>query len=246
MATLTHKDTSLRRTSGAFTLVEVVIALALMGLVISVAYGALTSIMRSKQVLDTERGAQAIADAILVRLAREVQMASAEESLLPPPNAVPAAAGGSVGTKPMSMEGLGASMPNGARADSITFLANDGGQYLPDGSGHSGIVQITYRVAEDPEGQDREPRRYYLIREEVPYILPADSAYERRMVFPITRDLVELRFRYFSRKNNRWEDEWGQLPDEDKLPAVVEFTVGILSATGKLLRISSAVPIAKE
>lgn len=230
-----------------FTLVEVVIAFALLGLVVSTAYGALTSIMRSKQILDDERGAQALADSILTRLARELQMATAEETLLPPPNVVPAASS-SNGTpqKPVSLEGFTATVPDGGRADTITFLASEAGQYLPDGSGNSGIVQITYRVAEDPEGRDREPRRYYLIREELPYVLPADSAYERRMVFPITRDLVEFRIRYFSRKFRRWEEEWGRNPEDDKLPALIEFKIDTLSSTGKLMSFTSAVPITRE
>ena len=39
-------------------------------------------------------------------------------------------------------------------------MALEGGQYLPDGGTHSGVVQITYRVDKDPEARSGEEPRY--------------------------------------------------------------------------------------
>lgn len=132
--------------------------------------------------------------------------------------------------------------PDETRLDRVTFIALEGGQYLPDGGSHSGLVQLTYRAEQDPEDRGAENEKYYLVREESPYIRPYERAYEKTMVFPVTDALVELHLRYFDAESSRWVEEW--LEDNNRgLPRMVEFSITLRSNSGKLETFTTSVPI---
>lgn len=222
--------------SSGFTLIEVIISLSIMVFVCSVMYTTLEQVMRTKGYLDEERDLGTLANTLLNRLTRELQLATSQEHLMPPR--------GNLEQKyPETVDLLGKheSMGNGLSGDSITFLANDGGQYVQDGLTHSGLVQITYRVAEDPEqgGRSSEDATYYLIRDEVPYSRDYESAYKKIMTFPITRDLLSLEFMYYD--GEKWATEWDD--QRRQLPRLVRFTLKIRSTSGKPHTFSTVVPI---
>lgn len=227
-----------RDSKSGFTLIEIVVAVSIVAIILTVAYSALGQIGRSKQALDDARDVRLIANALLNRVAREFQLASSTHSLLPPP--------GSSGTSqdsPFQMVGESRSLGDRARGDSVRFVALEGGQYLPDGGAHSGAVQISYRVDENPEEQSNDPntKTYVLVREEVPLIRPLEKAYEKAMVFPITDRLVSFSLSYYNRSDKTWSDSW-----ESSLPGLVRFSVELRSPLGKIHRFTSAVPLKSQ
>lgn len=224
--------------SSGFTLIELVIALGIFGIVMTVAYLSLTSITEAKQTLDDTRDVGQVADAVLSRMTRELQLAFAGIPIMPPPDRLNAPNSAKV-----NLIGEEDTLPNGLPGDSVTFLAMEGGQYLPDGGAHSGVVQISYRVQEDPEqsGSNREAT-YYLVRQETPYTRPFDKAYQKTMVFPITRDLVSLQFQYLDKDGQSWTGTWGK-DNKLNLPQLVRFSLQIRTPRGAIETFTTTVPL---
>lgn len=225
------------RSSSGFTIIEVILVLAILAVVLGITYSALSGIMRSKQILDDLRDSRVIANSILNRMTRELQLAASRTPLLPPEENLD-----EIRSSRINLIGEKRSMGQDRSGDSITFLALEGGQYMPDGTTHSGLVQITYRVEEDPEGDSFDDQLFYLIREEVPYIRPYEDAYEQKMVFPITKRLRNLSFRYYDINEGRWVDTWGEDP-LDQLPSMVQFYVEIASPQNRVERFVTTVPL---
>ena len=208
--------------AGGFTLIEMMMAMLILGLILSVAYGGLSGIMQTTTLIQDGRDGRAVTNAVLMRFTRELQLAIDDQAVMPPRDNVDSPYPGAprlMGTKE--------SLDNGRRGDSITFVASEAGQYVMDGPTHSGLVQITYRVAKDPEQRNSDGGPYFLIRDETPYKRPFDKAYTKTMTFPITGKLTHLEFRYFDAENNEWRDDWGE-EGHTQLPNAVQFTVCLL------------------
>lgn len=220
------------------TMIELIIAVSILGLVIGVSYRALTNIMATKKILDDERDSRMIANAVLHRMTREIALA-VPSKLLPEQESQD-----QVVFKSEFMVGTPGTVDASRRADSISFMARNAGQYVPDGKSHSGVVQITYRMEEDPEQEDEENRTYYLIRDEIPDIRPLETAYKNRMTFPITNRLLELRFRYYNAREENWTDKWSR--EQEELPALVQFEVALMSPNGKIHRFSTMVNLGRS
>jgi len=222
-----------------FTLIEIVIAFSILVIILAVSYGALSQIMRAKSALDDQRDVTLIANSLLTRLTRELQLAYFDERtfLLPPRDKLDEK------TPPNSpLIGISQSLDSNERGDSITFIAMEGGQYLPDGGTHSGLVQITYRVEPDPERAQKRDATYYLIRDETPLKPDAKLAYQKSMIFPLTSKLVSLDFAYYDQEKEQWSSEWGD-GRKRRLPSMVQFSIVLRSPRGRLERYTSAVPL---
>ena len=218
---------------------ELLLAITIMSLVLSVAYSSLRQITRGKQLLDDRRDASLVANALLVRMTRELQLLYTEANapLLPPPDDLKA-----LRPSNMSLEGIKQNIGDGARADSVTFLALEGGQYIPDGGVHHGIVQITYRVEANPANMGRRDGTYLLIRDETPYIKPPEKAYERTLSFVVTDCLVDLAFSYFDSDNEQWLEEWGA-KNARRPPRMIRLSLALQSPQGTIDTYTTAVPI---
>lgn len=208
-----------------FTFLEVVLSITILVLIMGVTYGALNQITRAKKLLDDSRDSKFIADAILSRFTRELQLAYPLGSVIPPPQKknqpYP-------GQPPLFGESKGKGQGEGLA--NVTFLALEGGQYLPDGGTHTGVVQISYRAEKDPE--DPSSKTLVLVRDEMPNTKPYDLAYKKRMTFPITKSLVELSFRYFDCKSETWSDDWGT-PPRTGFPSLIHFNFTLRSPMGR-------------
>lgn len=221
-----------------FTLIELIVALSLLAVVTTIAYGALSGILHTKQILDDSRDTRAVAHAILLRLSRELQLADPKSVLLPPKDNPKSPYPARV-----TLVGEPKEIGNNRNGDTLTFLALEGGQYMPDGGAHSGVVQITYRVEKDPDSNESgENETFYLVREETPLLRPAENAYKKSMVFPLTKNLVSLQFKYYDRDNEEWLSFWGK-NDRVGLPAMVQFTFQLRSSRGQVKTLSSTVPL---
>lgn len=234
------RDSGLARRSSigdaGFTMVEIVLALTLLVMIVGVAYSALSQIMRGKKLLDDSRDISLLASSVLTRMSRELQLAYAGAPLLQDEEANEEQLSSRtflLGTPERLKEG---------RGDSVTFVALEGGQYLPDGGTHSGLVQITYRVEEPPERSETEPATYYLVRDEIPYIRPIKDAMKKRMTFPVTQELVNLKIQYYDPDEEEWVDKWGTRT-RVRLPIMARITLRLRSPRGKVQTYATAVAL---
>ena len=236
----THRNRT-RFCERGLTMIEVIIAVSILAIVIGVSYRALTQIMTTKQLLDDERDARMISNAVINRMTREISLAI-------PNKLLPKQEGGNedaVRFRSDILLGTPESGEDGARLDSISFMAENAGQYVPDGKTHSGIVQISYRVEEDPE-QDRhqETPTYFLVRDEIPDVRPLSRAYENRMTFPITNKLLQLKFRFYDKVEEQWRDKWSRT--QEGLPALILMNIKLLSPNGKEHSFTTMVHLGRE
>lgn len=221
-----------------FTLIEVIISISILAVIMSVTYTAMTQIIRSKNVLDDRRELNSMAYAVLNRMVREFQLAYSGIGLLPKP-------GDAAGKQlPGNVNLIGESklLSNEKRGDTITFMALEGGQYLPDGGTHSGLVQLTYRVEENPDELDSENQTFLLIRDETPVIRPFEKAFGKTMTFPVIDRVVSLEYRYFDSEEEKWVSEWKE-NENTGLPTQLELRLELLSPKGELNSFVTTVPL---
>lgn len=232
--------TQVPKATAGFTLLELLMAVSILVIMLGVAYGALTQLMRVKVALDDSRDASFVANAVLSRLTRELQLAYSDAPLLQE-DETDAATGPTV-----FFLGQDQRLESNRAADSVTFIAQEGGQYMPEGGSGSGLVQITYRLSKDPDQGAAPNSGYYLIREELPYIRPLKKALEKRLYFPVANNIESLNFKYYDKKKEDWSETWGSPPRQDRLPGMVGLTLKTRSARGKLSSFTTLVPVSRS
>jgi prepilin-type N-terminal cleavage/methylation domain-containing protein len=242
-----HQSSRIHCSQG-FTLLEVTIAVAILAVMLALNYKILKGVIGAKQLIDDRRDGMYIANSVLTRMVRELQLAvkrpilpSCDSAAAPNPADTPADTPNptdpqQTGAKPVL---IGEAGLNGA---SITFLAKEAGQYIPDGGTHAGVVQITYRVAKDPDQKSSNDEGLVLVREEIPNTKPLERACKSVLVFPISNNLVDLRFRFYDGKTKEWSEAWtGQ--QSTKLPEIIQFTISLKSPAGAVQSYTTSVHI---
>lgn len=245
------KTPAKRRSSSGFTLMEVTIAFTILAVMMTLNYRILKGVVTAKELIDDRRDGMFIANSLLTRMSRELQLAVKRPIL-------PSCDTASAGTSSSSDQAQSASGSNPSQSSfgrpvlisqsdlegsSITFLAKEAGQYIPDGGTHSGVVQITYRVAQDPDQKGSQDATYLLVREEIPNSKPLSKACKSVLRFPISNNLISLQFRFFDGKAREWGDTWtGQ--QAIRLPEIIQFTVALRSPRGTVQSYTTAVHVA--
>lgn len=227
--------------SYGFTLAEVVVVSLLLAIVSSVIYTSLSSIMRSKETIDTRRESARTARFVLTRMSNELRSSVSEslefetglENQQPEP----------VSATNKRVSFLGINSGEGTKAkDSIHFIALNSQQPVFGAIGNYGMVQISYRL-EERQGQKLEigeTESYMLIREEVPALVEdKDAIKARRITYPIADNVAFLNFRYYEEGN--WDDQWKD--GRGRLPSAVEITLGVKGPDGSLDSFRTAVSV---
>jgi prepilin-type N-terminal cleavage/methylation domain-containing protein len=227
-----HSTTS--RSQGGFTLIEIIIAISILGVVVVVNYNMILNLAESKSEIDDQRQLVFVANSVLGRLTRELQLAG-KDHRLPPPCDNP------TGQRQNAVL-IGQNGGQGSEGPSITFSAKDAGQYVHNGNSHSGAVQIKYSVAPDPDKKGDKNAGLLLIREEIPNRPPFDVACKDAIRFPITTKLVNLEFKFFDKRAGDWSSEWtGQ--KAANLPDILQFTLWLKSDKGRVASYTTAVKL---
>ena len=228
---------------------EVIIAIGILAVMMTINYRILKGITQAKKLIEDRREGMYIANSVITRLTREIQLA-VKEPIMPKCSTVsasnPRGALDDQASEDRTGTGSGATPyligTTGIGGTSLTFIAKEAGQYVPDGGTHSGLVQITYRVDQDPEQKGLEDASLALVREEIPKIRPITKACSSILVFPITTKLVTLQFRYFDNRQRTWVDSWDS-QRAGRLPEMIQFTIALRSPAGAVQSYSAAVRI---
>jgi prepilin-type N-terminal cleavage/methylation domain-containing protein len=212
--------------SVGFTFLEVVIAISILAVIMGTTYSALNQIIRAKKILDDSRDGKAIADALLTRLLRELQLALAEQPVMPPKKQLNQPIPGAPRLTATRSEKQGRSFAE------LTFVTKGSRQLLPDGTRQADIVQISYKTVESISQNASDPQ-LMLIREETPYIRPFEEAYKRTISFPVANDLLSFEFLFFDEDTSQWIINWPpKSAARPKLPAMIQLLFKIRSPLG--------------
>lgn len=196
----------------AFTLLEIILALSLLVVMISVLYGAFTGITRSTGSMQSTRSIYRSAAFFFNRLNIELT-AKSKEALWQKHAPLPE----SIATTPypstarVVLRGKSKKI-FGKQADSLRFVSINGAQEFFGGVSNVGTVEIEYRLEEDPvqkkHGSTRDKvRRLVLVREEMPAgMADHELAKKRRIIFPVANNVVSLSFQYL--RDGKWREEW--------------------------------------
>ncbi|MCI5066711.1 prepilin-type N-terminal cleavage/methylation domain-containing protein [bacterium] len=222
-----------------FTLIEVLLAIGILSVMVTLSYSSIESILRSKKAIENDQEIERLELVLMRRLTREFQLAYPNLPRLPPADNLKQRF-----SSRENLLGKQGTMPNGQPGDSVTFVAISAGQqFLEDRRSNSGLVQITYSLREDPERAPQEEYPVYsLIREEVPYKRPYEQAYAEALRFPLLDFAEGLQIEYFDLREGVWTREWGDEERRD-LPALLRFTLSVRSPNGKPARIRATVPM---
>ncbi len=234
----TRATTNFKDESG-FTLIEILLAVGILGFIMSISYGAIGSIVRTKRILEDEQEIERIDHVLVRRLTQEFQLSYPGIPRLPPRDNLDERFHSND-----NMLGEEDSLSNGRPGDSITFVALSAGQYFMEGkNANAGLVQISYRVLEDPEREKEEDYPVYsLVREEVPYTRPFDTVYDQAVRFPLVEIVESFQLEYFDIKSETWTRTWGD-GDRTGLPAMIRFTIEVRSPEGKPRIIQGTAPL---
>lgn len=232
------KYTDINEQSG-FTLVEIVIAISVLAVMLTLSYSSINTLISSKEILEDQQTIDRIEQVLVRRICQELQLAYPNIPRLPPAD--------DLDKRFHSYEsflGEPSSLPTGRPADSITFVAISAGQYfMEDRTANAGLVQISYRVLEDPElSEETGERSFSLIREEIPYKRPFEKAHQEAVRFPLVQGVDGLMFEYYDSNTEKWVTSWGDEQYRD-LPAMVRFTLLLRTPKGKERVITGSAPL---
>lgn len=237
-------ERQIKQYQSGYTLIEVILALSILVMMFGIMYSLVSGTVSTKVELDNARDTTFLANSVLGRLTRELQLAtnSSGSGLMAPCGSAAAPAPAAAGTPSagpiVRMRGE-KDDKGGSASDTLTFLAKGGGQFIPGGGTQSGTVQIEYRVQKDPEAKD-DAAVYSLVRDERPLSKDLTSSCKQLIRFPITDNLTGLEFKYYSAKQDAWSDTWGSGKNVG-LPDVIQLTVGFKSKDGKVDSYTTAV-----
>jgi general secretion pathway protein J len=177
-----------------FTLLELLVAGAILSLVLAALYGVFSRTLASKRLTEERVARSRAARIVLLRLGEELQAA------------VPPQAG--------TFRFTGAPRRTGAfPEDSVSFVSL-AAVPLTSASPERELCEIAYALAPDPIA----PTQRQLVRR-VTRDLAADRGPDGE-IDPLLAPVRGLRFRFFDGRN--WREEWGRDNTEDRLPQAVE------------------------
>jgi prepilin-type N-terminal cleavage/methylation domain-containing protein len=221
------------------TLIEVIIAIAILAVMVTLNYQMLRGIVTAKELIEDRRDAMYIANSLLTRLSRELQLAVAI-----PGRGLFACPDGPVAAPPPPNPGpprffLAESDERGA---TIQFMAKGAGQQTADASGQTGVVMLKYSVQRDPERSSERDAQLALVRSETPSSGQLLKDCGKEIHFPVTTNLVRFSLRFFDNKTKSWTTTWDEQRGS-KLPIIIEFTVSLRSPQGNEITSTSAVRV---
>jgi type II secretory pathway component PulJ len=225
-----------RSQASGFTLIEVALALGVLSVMVLLNYNMITTLVESKMEIDDQRDSVFVANSVLTRLTRELQLATKAVKLAPSCDN----AASNPTTRQTSVLLSESGGQSGGKGPSLIFSSMEAAQYIHNGNSHSGAVQISYRVDQDPDQKGGDNPGLLLIRDEIPNRPPFDAACKDIIRFPITNRLVNISYKFFDKQANEWSDAW-EGAKASKLPDIIQFTLLLKSDKGRVTSYTTAV-----
>lgn len=214
---------------GGFTLLEVLVAITILGILLTTVYGAVSRTIKTKEHAESVARMASTGREAVLRIADEM-----EASLSP------------VRVSTAVFQGVGGG--SGQFLDQARFAISSRPPFGPIG-GTGGRVLITYYLAE----QEGVPQTYLLVRSERPLPKPgataatADGEEDPQEVRTLVVDNVAgLRMRYLDGDSGQWAENWDSTQPGDferRLPVAVEVALYLYDDKGAVQDFSTIVDL---
>ncbi len=228
---------SRKRSEAGFTLIELSFVALLLALLGSIIYGSITTLVRTKSVIESGRVGQRTAEAVISRISRELENRYAEP--LRARNAANKAAAQSPNSSAdPDVDEVSAPLlvgrtrrVQGVSADSIRLVTL--GNPASSEMGNPGLIEVQYTLQSIPNPQGASGANsaplFSLIREEGPADVENQKIFDARTFRQVLSDKVRsLQFRY--RFNRRWVNQWST--KRETFPDAVEITLSMANENG--------------
>ena len=204
---------SLRRRSAGFTLIEIMLAVAILAILTTLMWSAFSQASRNKKRVEAAQERTHTVRTALLRMAREIEMTFLSESNEPD------------ATLPRT-QFIAASRPD---VDEL-WLTAFAHQRLRGGSAEGDTSIIGYFGARDPD--DR--RILNLMRRESRRLVSRDPREVPGETYIVCPDIVRLKLTYYDYRKKEWRDEWNSnMAGWSFLPSHVHISLTVLTAEGR-------------
>jgi general secretion pathway protein J len=212
-----------KRRAAGFTLIELMLAVGLLGLILTMLWGSFAAISRSKVHAESRLITDEQARSVLWQISRELR------SLAMTPE---------IQSRTL-LVGEG-QMQNGMPLDTITFATFDGG-HRRSLSGFGAEQIVSYRAVPNPDQRSM----FMLTRGERSALLTQVSPNLASQMI-LAENVRSLHFRYFD--GSRWQESWNSqaLPPGQNIPQAISVDLTLAGPRGKLVSFTTSVflPIA--
>ena len=214
----------MRRRESGFTLLEVMLAVTIMGFMTALLWGSFSRTADIKQRTEAGQDRVHAARVALMRISREIEMAYMSNSF-------------NIGLQERRTMFIGA--PH-ADFDELRF-SWFGHQRLRADSAESDTAVVMYYTEPDPIDRHainlirRETRR---LEQKDPKTIPGEA-------YILCPGVTRLKFQYYDFRNKQWKEEWNTMGADGLpyLPSHVRITLGLTDERGNEMTFSSAARI---
>jgi general secretion pathway protein J len=202
-----------RRPSSGFTMIELMLALAIFALITTIMFGSFSQTASSKRVIQSDQERTHAVRVALMRMTREIEMAYTSDN-----------ENTAIANRPTMFVGS-------ARVDVDELMFSSfAHQRLRGGAAEGDTSLISYFGARDPDDRRivnlmrRETRR---LQAEDPATLPGEA-------YILCPDVSKVKFAYYDHKKKEWATDWSTLDATGMqyLPTHVRITLTVLDQRG--------------
>jgi general secretion pathway protein J len=202
-----------RRASSGFTMIELMLALAIFAFITTIMFGSFSQTVSSKKAIQSEQERAHAVRVSLMRMAREIEMAYVSDN------------------ENTAIANRRTLFVGSARADVDELMFSTfAHQRLRAGAAEGDTSLITYYGARDPDDRRvlnlmrRETRR---LQAEDPNTLPAEG-------YILCPDVARVKFAYYDHKKKEWATDWSTLDASGMpyLPTHIRITLTVVDERG--------------
>jgi general secretion pathway protein J len=202
------------RPASGFTLVEVMLALAILGFITTIMWGSFSQTVNNKRAIEAAQERLHTVRVALLRMAREIEMAYLSES------------------ENFALANRRTFLTSSARGDVDELqFSSFAHQRLRAGAAEGDTSLITYYGARDPE--DR--RILNLMRRETRRLQAEDPSVLTSEAYVLCPDVSRVKFQFYDHKKKEWENDWSTLnaTGTQYLPTHIRITLTVVDERGR-------------
>lgn len=201
-----------RVNDSGFTLIEVLLAMAVLAFVTTIMWGSFSQTAQSKRKLEAAQERTHTARVALMRMSRELEMAYLATE-----------------TSPGAYTRTLMTSSSQATVDELSF-STFAHQRLRGGLAEGDTSVVTYYADRDPD----DPRVTNLMRRETRRLQAEDAKTLPAEAYVLCPDVARVKFTFYDYKKKEWENEWNtRTPGAEFLPSHIRISLTVIDERGQ-------------